>query len=900
MDSATAAYEAHAITEGAQESALAEALTTLETHALADAPVAQPPSATKQNSSDKRGFPVLVYSPGLGGLHQQMTALLEDLTSHGYVVVALNHPYVSGFVTLSDGSTAKILDNGELSDPSLIGDYFRVVREDIEFALDQVADVNESSTDSLANRLDLSRIGLLGHSLGGGAAVTTLAEDARVDAAVNMDGSITFGTETPLAIDKPMLLMLAGSHALSLDTEASELWKKHTGEAYRMEIADATHISFIDYGFLSKSFDAEGPPAEDFGTIDPFRMQELERTAIGQFFDATLNGKSAASLSKLAKADEIAVTARANDPWVGPPTNSALYITMRDGVKIAVDVWLPPDASPKNRYPTLIRATRYWRDEGVTNASFRTRTGSAQEAIRWTSLGYAVVFVDARGSGASFGTRAHPWSADEMKDYGEVIDYVVGQPWSNGKVGAYGISYEGNTAAMVGLLGNPAVKAVIPQFADFDVYTDVAAPGGVPNVGFVSAWMTNNRSLDANDLCDALQIEGDDCSQAKLLYTGVKPTDADTDQSLLQAAVKEHQRAPDQLGPFLSLDARDDPFNGATLDQLSPARRKDTQGWGDTAVMFMASWSDAGTARGALERFRASQGPMKVLIGAVSHGGEYDTDPFHAADAPSLVSTEDQFAVMAGHFAENLRGVAMGGPARIVQYYTLGTDAFSSSETWPPEGSTMTPFYLRSEGRLTSDMPMGAEPSDEYAVDYTSTTGMSNRWWTQMGGPDVVYPDRATEDKKLLVFETTPLGEDVLITGNPEVTLQLASTHEDGAVFVYLEDVAPDGRVTYITEGQLRLQYRALSNPAPTGQLGPYHSYMREDRSPMIPGVSEALRIGLEPTSVLFRKGHRIRLAIAGHDASCFKRIPADGNPVWTLSHQSTKLSQLALPVMPD
>lgn len=900
FDAATAANEARLLTEATQNPAMGAALQSLKTHGIELAPVAEPPPPAAETApGTPRGFPVLVYSPGWGGQHQQMTAVLEDLTSHGFVVIALNHPYVSGFVPLSDGTYALGATEEAASDTNLLGEQYRVVRSDIEFALDELVSLSENDRDPLGCQLDVTRIGVLGHSLGGGAAVTTLAKDPRVDAAVNMDGSITFGTEPPPANDKPMLLMLAGEHTLAFDPEVNELWRKHTGEAFRVEISDAGHISFIDYGLLAQPYFSGPLPADEFGTIAPAHMLEVQRKALHLFFDAALNGKPASQLNELVEPAHVKVTARIGDQWVEPPQNASFYLSMSDGIRIAVDLWLPADASVENRYPTLIRATRYWRDQGVTNPTYRSQTGPAQEAIGWASRGFAVLNVDARGSGASFGTRAHPWSAQEVKDYGEIVNWLVQQPWSDGQVGAHGISYEGNTAALIGMLGNPAVKAVSPQYGDMDVMTDIAAPGGVLNVGFLSAWMTNNQQLDQNDLCGGLELNEVECSEARQVLTGVKPVDSDTDQSLLRAAVAEHRNSPDQLGPALSLEASDDPFNGATLAQLSPARRMDVPGWGDTAVMLWASWTDAGTARGALERFRASKGPITVMIGAVSHGGEHDTDPFHPAEAPQVVSSELQAALLFGHFATHLKGIPSTLPARGVRYYTLGTDEFSFSETWPPPGGTMKPFYLHAGGQLNEAPPTGVEASDNYSVDYSTTTGMTNRWWTQMGGGDVAYGDRAAEDKKLLVYETLPLDRDMLVTGTAEVTLHVASTHDDGAVFAYLEDVAPDGTATYVTEGQLRLRYRAISSPAPEGQLGPYHSLRRADGAPMVPGVSEPVRIGLEPTSVLFRAGHRVRLAIAGHDASCFKRIPAEGQPVWTIAHQSTQVSALELPVMP-
>ena len=82
------------------------------------------------------------------------------------------------------------------------------------------------------------------------------------------------------------------------------------------------------------------------------------------------------------------------------------------------------------------------------------------EAERFNGAGYALVLVDARGSGASFGMRRFELAEDEVRDYGEVVDWIIEQPWSNGRVGAYGVSYAGNTAEMLAVNMHPAVKAV--------------------------------------------------------------------------------------------------------------------------------------------------------------------------------------------------------------------------------------------------------------------------------------------------------------------------------------------------------------------------------------------------------------------------------------------------------
>ena len=136
------------------------------------------------------------------------------------------------------------------------------------------------------------------------------------------------------------------------------------------------------------------------------------------------------------------------------------------------------------------------------------------------------------------------------------------------------------------------------------------------------------------------------------------------------------------------------------------------------------------------------------------------------------------------------------------------------------------------------------------------------------------------------------------ITGNPIVTLNLSSDTTDVALFVYLEDVSPEGKVTYITEGQLRaLHINTTSDDMGRVVLGPKHSFMRKDGEEMVPGNNVELKIGMFATSVLIEKGHRLRIAIAGHDASNFERIPKDANPTIELQTNGNLLSFVELPM---
>jgi uncharacterized protein len=579
------------------------------------------------------------------------------------------------------------------------------------------------------------------------------------------------------------------------------------------------------------------------------------------------------------------------------PLNRAFYLSMRDGVRIAVDLWLPAGASAEQRVPTVMRATRYTRDQEVLDRSATPVTDSEAEARQFVTRGYAEVIVDARGSGASFGTRSHPWSSDEVDDYEEIVDFIVKQPWSDGRIAAFGTSYDGNTAEMIGTLAHPAVQAVIPRFNYPNVYTDIVFPGGVFNQGFVHAWLARNKGFDANDFCQAFGASGEDCEAFRAINGGVKPVDDDVAGTQRAAAVAEHRTAPDQFHAVSGLTYSDDAWNGDDFATMSPATRSDRAKHTRPALMAFASWMDLGTAQGALNRWAATDVPMVVVIGPWSHDGAFDSNPYREQDAELEMTAEQQHARVLD-FLDQRFGSAVYAQAeqRSIMYYTLGENRWKYTAQWPPAGTSTRALYLRSGGRLSADAPESDGPSDRYRVDFDASTGADNGWWTKLASGDVYHPDRRAEDEKLLAYTSDPLPADVEITGHPQLTLQLASTESDGAVFVYLEDVAPDGRVTYLTEGQLRLIHRKQCDASvPFTGYGPCHTFTAADASAFPTDTIEEITIGLMPISVSLCAGHSIRVALAGHDASNFARLPARGTPTWTVAHAS----RIELPVAP-
>jgi putative CocE/NonD family hydrolase len=591
--------------------------------------------------------------------------------------------------------------------------------------------------------------------------------------------------------------------------------------------------------------------------------------------------------------------------WTGDYSrNQSLYVTMRDGVRIAIDVWLPADLESGQEIPALIHATRYWRamqsaDAGIENDN------RYEEAGIVNASGYALVLIDARGSGASFGWRAYERSVEEATDYGEIVDWIVRQPWSNEHVGAYGVSYAGNTAELLAINRHPAVKAVAPLFNDFDNFGHLAFPGGALTAGTLERWGVRVEQMDRNDICAVRGVEGDFCVALKATWLGVKPVDADSNGDLLRQAVAGHERNVQPFEAALNYEYRDDPWgpddgvrNAGYLG--SPAGHLDSIEASGVAMFIRAGWQDAATVNGTLGRYMTISNPQQVFIGPWDHGARHDADPFNLVDTPVQPASDEQFASMLAFFDRYLKDDAAAPVESTITYYTLGAARWATTSVWPPVGFGGRSWYFGADGQLTTDRLRDDHGAEAYRVDYDATTGRHNRWYTNNGGGgDVVYGDRASEDKKLLVFTSNPFNADTEITGHPIVTLFVRSTHDDGLFIVYLEDVAPDGTVTYITEGQLRGVMRRESGEAPPyAKIGPHRSELRADAMPLVPGEVTKLTIELWATSVLIRAGHRLRVAIAGADRDTFGRYPLSGEvPTITVERNAHYPSHITLPV---
>lgn len=560
-------------------------------------------------------------------------------------------------------------------------------------------------------------------------------------------------------------------------------------------------------------------------------------------------------------------------------TISSHFVKMEDGVNLALDVYLPANYV-EGKLPTLVQFERYWR----SSVSLKEKDSLPKLyglSKYFSDNGYVIVVVDTRGSGASFGTRVSEYSVQEVMDAGKVLDWIVAQPWSDGKIGSYGTSYTGTTAELLCATKHPALKAVIPGWSDFDVYRSPVRPYGLLASSFIKKWGFYVRLSDLN--------------RKLILRSSVYPVNEDS----LKSALKEH-KGNMKVYPATKENAFRTSNKGTFDYEVCSVVHWEKEIEASNVPMFvLVSWMDAGTAEGAIQRLEHFTNPQKLLIMSTAHGGWPNASPFSVKDSivqpiPSYLA---QNKMQLDFFDQYVKGIDKGVDKwPLVSYFNMGEEKLKETNVWPIPGTVETHFFFQEAGKLSTEQSTTTEGTDTYKVDFDVYTSEKNRWTTQMGGPVYHLNSRNEMDERMLVYTSAPVAEDVQITGTPSVTIELSSTHEDGAVFVYLEDVDEQGNSTYITEGGLRLIQRKENND--TTVTYNTHTFSEEDAMPMVPGKAETIKLTLWPTSVLIKKGHSIRVAIAGADKSTFDRIPEKGTPTLTIYRTSAGSSFITLPIV--
>ena len=574
------------------------------------------------------------------------------------------------------------------------------------------------------------------------------------------------------------------------------------------------------------------------------------------------------------------------------------YVQARDGIRLAVD-WFRPTLRGElhpGPLPLIWTHTAYQRSN-ITGAKLYTVLEQYPMLIECIRHGYIVGCTDARGMGASFGAPHGPWTPEEARDAYDITEWFAAQAWCDGNIGMMQHSYLGITQYFAAAESPPHLKAIFPEVASFDLY-DPVRPGGIYMDVLLHAWGRDVLSASrSNPLqpdwrtvveahrdrpADASPWKGRTYTPTETLGGGpsspVTPVDEDVDAKLLAEAIYEHRNIPNAHALFDALLYRDsiDQTTGRPLyAERSPGSRLEALADSAIPAYHLGGWYD-GFTRDTTLWFRNYPNRQKMIIGPWFHGDR----------------VIDLAAEYLRWFDFWLKGVDNGVMDEApVHYWTVGApdhEAWRAARTWPLPGESRTEYFFGAgpsdsiasvnDGSLTMSAPAGTQ-QDRYPVDYTTGTGPDNRWtWTWGGGVFAFgtdpqwfpYDDLRDNDRKALTYTSAMLESELEVTGHPVAHLWLASDAPDVDVYVYLERVEASGRSKYVSEGQLRASHRHTS-VAPYDRMGlPYHRSHAQDIETLSPGVAVELILDLQPISVLYHPGERIRVTVTGADRDTF------------------------------
>jgi uncharacterized protein len=575
-------------------------------------------------------------------------------------------------------------------------------------------------------------------------------------------------------------------------------------------------------------------------------------------------------------------TGAAYPPPRGPhqvTVERSLMVPMRDGVRLATDLYRPADDS--GPLPTILMRTPY------------NKAGSAGAGNIFASHGYAVVVQDVRGKFGSEG-QYRVYEGD-MTDWSDALDWIGAQRWSNKHVGSYGCSYLGEQQIIAAQQRHPLHFAAIAQ-----------AAGG--NLGRVGRHRTFWGSTEGG-------------ANAVSINFGWMP---------VWASVDKGRRAVPQVdfGAFLKtlpLIDMTDRAGSPSWDWRNFLERSPDDPWWDkqgyltaddsvsVAALHVSSWFDmANEALVEREIFqknavnaRARDGQYAIISPTTHCQSERASSETMAGALPVGDARLRYWDIYLAWFDRWLKGNerAIDSLPR-VQYYVIGRNVWRQSDRWPVSGMRETTFYLHSDGRANSADGNGRltlqsparEPADTFTYNPANPVPSRGGSICCTGDPKDVPGsfDNADIEKRpdVLVYTTDVLREGLELTGPMRALVSFSSDAPDTDLTMKLLDVFPDGRAMNMVEGITRVRYRdGFDKPR----------MMQRDSVYQVP-------VDLHATSWYLPAGHRLRVEISSSSFPRFDRNLNTGGrnydeTTWrsaknAVHHSAARASRLVLPVV--
>lgn len=548
----------------------------------------------------------------------------------------------------------------------------------------------------------------------------------------------------------------------------------------------------------------------------------------------------------------------------------SIYLRMHDSIDLAITYYLPEELYSREKFPVIFQQTRYYREiewKFPWNLFIKTPSQNfIRESIR---KGFAYVIMDVRGSGASFGYRDTEWSKKERMDAIEVLNWILEQNWCDGNIGLYGISYDGTAAEFLYHSESPSIKAIVSMFSLFDVYADIAYPGGIKNHFFIDEWYRLNLAMDSNRLENYFGL------WIKLFTNGIQPVEKN--EPLLKTAINQHNKNWNFVEESKSIKFRDDlSKNSISIQNFSLHKHieeiyKNKKIKNSTPFLAVSGWWDGEYCKSAIHKYQYYNNPnFRMILGPWDHGADFNISKFNQN---SKVHFDFTFEIL-NFFDSTLKNVSQNSiPTPKVRYFTMGKNEWKKSETWPPPLGSMD-FFIHPEKQLLLYKTISEENMYEIRPNTHHSSGSGSRWNSMINPRKkrIGYPDRKSQIKKCFTFKTLPIQEEIDITGSPEVTLYLRTSSSETDLFLYLDELTKEGKFNYITESIHKLNFHTNKIKNKKLYIENYNNY---DYIELNPQFVYEFSLNLLPVSFTINKESKILLSISCYDYGHF--TPVEG-----------------------
>jgi putative CocE/NonD family hydrolase len=508
------------------------------------------------------------------------------------------------------------------------------------------------------------------------------------------------------------------------------------------------------------------------------------------------------------------------------------WIAMPDGVRLAADLFQPTGGKAGEKFPVLLEYLPY--------RKYEARSRNWPVYSYFVQRGYVVARVDIRGTGESEGRLIpHEYSEIEQKDGESVIDWLSKQPWSNGNVGMFGISWGGFNSIQMAAREVPALKAIVAIDATEDLFQDdVHYMDGIMHL---DSWEMSMDLDNARPGAPAFVVDDDNFRHR-----------FDTEPWML--TYKNRQR------------------DGTFWDRASLRGRYDEI---RIPTFHIGGWYDG--YRDSVPRMleHVKRAPVKAIVGAWHH--TWPSEPYPGPGMEwrhEAVRWFDQFLkgentgiLDEPRFAVFVRDWHPPGP-----HLDDAPGRWRYEDGWPIARIRDRVMYPQPDHTLAPEAPAAAKHRLRYIPSVGFEAGGPVMWWG-----DVAHDQRGT-DAFSLVYDSGPLEEDLEILGFPHALLTVAASARRANWIARLSDVAPDGTVTQVAGAAMNGTHRVSA---------------REPKA-IVPGEPFELDIEMHFTSWVFPRGHRIRLAV---NNAMWPMLWPTPEPMTTELRLGA--SRLALPVVP-